>query len=111
MKERELVIGRTYYAFYFDPSYTVCYAGLVYYAGKGMCVNYIGRDMLENTLPVHYSMLVPKEQITAEGGTLLGMKTSPGNWNIDKVAIKDMPSEHLHEYEWWNEYMKRHGLE
>ena len=110
MKERELVIGRTYYAFYFDPSYKVCYAGLVYYAGKGMCVNHIGRDMLGNTLPVHYSMLVPKDQVI-DSGRMHEMKTSPRDWNIDKVTVKDIPSEHLHEYEWWNEYVRHYGLE
>ena len=110
MKERELVIGRTYYAFYFDPANNVCYAGIVYYAGKGMCVNYIGQDMLNNTLPIHYSMLVPKDQVL-DSGRLHEMKTSPTEWNIDKVTVKDVPSEHLHEYEWWNEYVRRYELE
>lgn len=110
MKERELVIGRTYHAFYLDPANKVCYAGLVYYAGKGMCVNYIGPDMLGNTLPVRYSMLVPKDRVI-DSGRMKTLKTSPTEWSIDKVVIKDVPSEHLREYGWWNEYVERHGLE
>lgn len=111
--KRELHIGQTYYAFYYDPAHNVCYAGLVYYAGKGMCVNYLGYDMLKNTLPIHYSMLMPKDQCESpDGRTITEFKSQPYEWNIDSpnVEVKDIQSPWLPDYTWWKAYIEHYDL-
>ena len=114
MKTIELHIGKVYRAFYYDPKGNLCYAGLVYYAGKGMCVNSLGYNMVTDTLPVHYPIFMPIEECESNNSrTITEFHSQPQDWNIDKkdVILKDVKSPWLPDYTWWQEFIKKHDLE